>query len=78
MQLEQAIELERLAVPHEFATSKYDEEVQEGDGGRLPRCGHGSLALDKLELIRMVAHDRGPRRVQDRPQRHWRRDLANR
>lgn len=65
--LEQSVELERLAVSHDFAAAEDNKEVHRYHESCLPHGRERRLALDKLELVGMVAHQRGPKLVEGMP-----------
>lgn len=75
---EKALELERLAVPHQRATTKDDDVVQDDEDARLLERRHGRDASLEAEVVGRVAHDGCPRLVEDGPQRDAERPVEGR
>lgn len=66
--LEEEVELERLATTHELSATKDDDVVGNEHGGRLLEGGHGGLSRDEAEVLGLVALDRGEGLLEDGPQ----------
>ena len=56
--LEEEVELEGFATAHDFSATKDDNVVGDEHSGSGAEGRHGSLALDKFEILRPVALDR--------------------
>jgi hypothetical protein len=68
VELEQEVQLERLALAHQFPpTEDYNVVCEEGDGGGLER-GHGRLAGLEAEVLRLVADNGLERSFEEGPQ----------
>lgn len=55
--LERAIELERLAAAHQLSATEDDNVVNHEHGGSLAKCSHGGLSRGEAEVLRLVALD---------------------
>lgn len=55
MNLEEAVELERLAATHELATAKDDDVVGDEHGDGCAEGGHWCFTLLETEVLRLVA-----------------------
>jgi hypothetical protein len=73
MSHEQPIELQRLAVPHEFPPAEYHHEVDDNHGHGLRERRHGRLARHELEFRGRVPRDGGEELVEVVP---WREDVG--
>lgn len=71
---EEKVELERLPLPHELASSKDDDIVGEEENGRLRHAGHGRLSGHEPEVLGGISSngleclcENGPQRDTKRP-----------
>lgn len=73
MRHEQAIQLQRLAIPHELPAAEDDDEVDGDHDGGLAERAHGRHARGEFEGRRWVAHDARESEVEIRP---WREQVV--
>ena len=62
------LELERLTVAHQLATTKNDSIVDDNEDRSRLEGRHGRLERNELEFINRVADDSSPCLVEDGPQ----------
>src|SRR5690242_21677445 len=67
--LEQEVELERLAATHQLATAKDDDIVCNEEGCAALECGEGRFAGDEAEILGLVSSDGLESLLEDGPQR---------
>lgn len=65
--LEQPVQLDRLASTHNLPTSQDDDIVRNERHRGLSESGHGCNALDELELLSWVAENHLPDIAEDGP-----------
>lgn len=68
MDLEQAVQLQRLPLLHQLPPAEDDDVVGDEGGGRLGHAGHGRLAGDEVELLGLVAAEGGEGFGEDGPE----------
>ena len=68
MNLEQAVEFERLSVPHEFASTEDDDIIRDQTDGRFRHGAHRGLARDEVEVLGRIAAHALERLGKDGPQ----------